>query len=369
MPKTTKWEIPPHTQAKHRIVHEYLVRWLPIMSSRNDRLVYFDGFSGPGRYAGGEDGSPIIALKALMEHGNQAAITAEVVFLFVEAKKDRYDSLVAELDLLAAAYGGWPSNVKVHHRNASFVDEASSILDSLKANGSALAPTFALVDPFGFSGVPMSVIAELLSFQKCELLFNLIFDPINWQLNNDKVAHHMSDLFGCDGYDDIKGVYGLDRRNAILDLYTGQLKNKAGFKFVQTFEMINDRNRLGTVLVAGTRHPFGFEKIKEAMWAVDKSGSFTFSDMTAGLNMLPLFEKPNYADLERQILAEFAGKTVRVEAVEKFVVEETKFLSTHYKRNVLVPLEKGEKIRVPSSPRQKTFTHPKGTVIQFPPFD
>jgi three-Cys-motif partner protein len=365
MPKTTKWDIPPHTHAKHRIVQEYLYRWLPIMSKHNKRLVYFDGFSGPGRYSGGEDGSPLVALRALLDHRSRSQITAEIVFLFVEADRERYDSLVAELAGLEAAYGGWPPNVKIHHRNASFVDEASSIINSLKSSGSRLAPTFALIDPFGFSGVPMQVIAELLGFPRCELLFNLIFDPINWHLNNEKVAHHMRDLFGCDDFNDIEGMTGVDRRNAILDLYTRQLKDITGFQFVQTFEMINDRNRLGTVLVAGTRHPLGFAKIKEAMWAVDTTGSFTFSDLTAG--MIPLIDGPNYAHLENQILLRYRGRAVAVEEIERFVIEETKFLKTHYKRGVFVPLERAEQIRIPS-PRRKTLTYPPGTVIQFEPF-
>lgn len=370
MPKTTTWKLPLHTQAKHRIVREYLVRWLPIMSRHNSRLIYLDGFSGPGRYLGGEDGSPLVALKALLHHGQPESITAEVIFLFVEADSDRYEHLVQELDALRDSIGGWPPKVKVHHRHASFVDQATSIVADLKSKGAGLAPTFALIDPFGFSGVPMKVIADLLQFPKCELLFNLIFDPINWHLHNDKVAHHMSDLFGCDAYDDIQGTTGIDRRNAILGLYTTQLREVAKFKFVQTFEMINDRNRVGTVLVAGTRHPLGFQKMKEAMWAVDPSGSFTFSDVEAGSGVLSLFGPtgPNFEDLQGQIMRRFAGRVVSVEAVEQFVVEETKFLPTHYKRNVLVPLEKGGQIRIPESPRKRDFSHPDGTKIAFPPF-
>ena len=38
------------------------------MSKYNTRLVFFDGFAGPGGYENGEIGPPVMALKALLEH-------------------------------------------------------------------------------------------------------------------------------------------------------------------------------------------------------------------------------------------------------------------------------------------------------------
>ena len=62
VPKETVWGIDPHTQAKHEILRRYLGAWFPILSRYNDRIVYIDGFSGPGRYKGGDPGSPFVAL-------------------------------------------------------------------------------------------------------------------------------------------------------------------------------------------------------------------------------------------------------------------------------------------------------------------
>src|ERR1700693_6137138 len=58
VPRTTLWEIQPHTRAKHRILKSYLDAWLPIMARYNGRILFIDGFAGPGRYSGGERGSP-----------------------------------------------------------------------------------------------------------------------------------------------------------------------------------------------------------------------------------------------------------------------------------------------------------------------
>ena len=80
----TKWEIEPHTAAKHRILRNYLDAWLPIMTSWSGRVVFVDGFAGPGQYRGGEDGSPVIALTAALEL--KRPLKSEIVFHFIEER-------------------------------------------------------------------------------------------------------------------------------------------------------------------------------------------------------------------------------------------------------------------------------------------
>ena len=48
MPKETLWELDPHTKAKHEILGRTLRAWFPILGNYNRRIVYIDGFSGPG---------------------------------------------------------------------------------------------------------------------------------------------------------------------------------------------------------------------------------------------------------------------------------------------------------------------------------
>jgi len=38
------------------------------MGRRNKRILFIDGFAGPGEYTKGEEGSPIIAMRSLTEH-------------------------------------------------------------------------------------------------------------------------------------------------------------------------------------------------------------------------------------------------------------------------------------------------------------
>src|SRR6266511_1485372 len=98
----TRWSIPEHTRAKHIILRRYLDAWFPIMATQSQRLVYIDGFAGPGRYADGDDGSPIIALKAALAQPRLQA--TELVFLFIEldpVRKANLDEEVTRLGLPA----------------------------------------------------------------------------------------------------------------------------------------------------------------------------------------------------------------------------------------------------------------------------
>jgi len=57
VPTETIWQIEPHTTAKHQILGRYLHAWFPILGRFNRKLVYVDGFAGPGCYLDGEPGS------------------------------------------------------------------------------------------------------------------------------------------------------------------------------------------------------------------------------------------------------------------------------------------------------------------------
>jgi three-Cys-motif partner protein len=85
-PLGTVWNLDPHTAKKHEILRRYFDAWLPIMASWNGRVVYIDGFAGPGQYSKGEDGSPIVVLKAARDH--TYPIKGELVCIFVEDDLD-----------------------------------------------------------------------------------------------------------------------------------------------------------------------------------------------------------------------------------------------------------------------------------------
>jgi len=161
VPKTTIWPLEPHTKTKHLILGEYLAAWLPIMSKWNRRIVFIDGFAGPGRYSGGEEGSPLIALRTALEH-NRLSPDCEFSFLFIEADKKRADHLREEIEQLKTERP-FLKQFSYEVANARFEEKINRVL--IELTGAQLAPTLAFIDPFGFEGLPMRLVAEIAKYR------------------------------------------------------------------------------------------------------------------------------------------------------------------------------------------------------------
>lgn len=112
------WPLDDHTRAKHRVLRAYLNAWLPVMGQQAQkvirltddppRLLLVDGFAGPGRYETGEEGSPLIMLKTLLEHDAFGRMgDVEFNYLFIEHDARRVAHLETELENLEL-----PANVQ-----------------------------------------------------------------------------------------------------------------------------------------------------------------------------------------------------------------------------------------------------------------
>jgi three-Cys-motif partner protein len=175
-PKTTRWKIEPHTRVKHLILQKYLEAWLPIMASHSGRIHFLDGFAGPGLYAGNEKGSPLIALETLLNHPyfKKPLSQREVVLTFVEKDEVRASSLLSTL----ATYH-IPDWIKTTVRQGEFAPLVESVLDKFDEESKQLAPTLAFLDPFGFSGIPLEIIARIARNPRCECFITFMYEEIN----------------------------------------------------------------------------------------------------------------------------------------------------------------------------------------------
>jgi three-Cys-motif partner protein len=354
----TIWDIDPHTKAKHFILRGYLGGWFPILSSWAGRIVYIDGFAGPGRYKGGEEGSPVIAIRTAADH--VLKLSKEIVFLFIEARPDRKAHLV---QVLKETFTSLPANMKYSVSEALFADKVTSVLDGLDAKGATLAPTFAFLDPFGFKGMPMAVVARILNYKRSEALITFMEGFINRFSESGMHEEGLDEVFGTPAW---RGVHKLTepegRRRFLLDLYTGELKSRVPELYTRTFEMADVSNNVLYVLVFATHSVKGMEVMKEAMWAADKTGSYRFSDRTDPLQTTLFLDNPTWRQpASKAVYARFAHLTVPVEQVWKFVVTETGY---RFRRSILKRLEEEGKI-LDVGPRKKAGTFPDGCSVQF----
>ena len=131
--------------------------------------------------------------------------------------------------------------------------------------------------------------------------------------------------------------------------------------------MLNQGNSTDYFLFFATNNLKGLEKMKEAMWKVDDTGSFQFSDHHDARGLMSLFSaQPNIAPLRDAILKRFAGQQISIERLQEWVIEETEFLPKHLKRPVLAPMEDAGELSVVSpAPKRRKGTFSDGTILKF----
>jgi len=354
----TKWKLEPHTAAKHAILRNYLGAWFPKLAWRG-RLVFVDGFAGAGEYLDGEPGSPVIALNACLEHKANFE-QCEMIFLFIEERPDRFNNLEEKLQAIVL-----PANVKVQALPGTFADVVGQVLDSVEKDGHNLAPAFVMADPFGPKGLPMALMHRITAHARSELLISLMYESMNRWRSQYAFEKSLDELYGCPDWRRADEFNHEERKLFLHDLYVDQLK-RGGMKFVRSFEMRDQGNKTEYFLVFATKHLDGLRAMKRAMWSVDRSGNYQFSDATNRDQLTFFQEEPDFPQLKALLLGRFRSlDQVRVEDIEIYVLTETAFHDGHYNRAILNPMEKAGELEVLSSPRKVRGFYPPGTVIRF----
>ena len=220
-----------------------------------------------------------------------------------------------------------------------------------------------MIDPFGPKGVPYHLIQRLAGYGQTELLISFMYESMTRFLSTRTFEPHLDSLFGCSEWRtalDIDEPEG--KRTFLHDLFMEQLK-AAGMTYVRSFEMLDDGGRTEYFLFFATHHPKGLEVMKDAMWSIDPSGGYLFSDVTDP-NQMVLFEpEPDFRPLQSAITSRFAGLTVGIQAIEEFVITDTSFRKAHIRKNALQPMEDSELIEVTGRKRKRTY--PVGCSIRF----
>ena len=193
-PRTLTWPLEAHTRGKHMVLQHYMGAWLPILTSWNGRVLFIDAFAGPGEYTGGEPGSPVIALRALIDHRARNQMRSEVKYLFIEKDEERSVHLKQALSSLD---GRLPSNCNYTVINSTFDETLTEVLDHIDQQRARLAPAFVMIDPFGVSETPMRVVERILENSRSEVYVSFMYRDINRFREHPNFERHLDDLFGC----------------------------------------------------------------------------------------------------------------------------------------------------------------------------
>ena len=343
---------------KHLVLKFYLDGWFPILARWNRRLVFIDGFAGPGEYANGELGSPLIALRCVNRHKESGRLRdVEVVLLFIESDEARASHLADRLKREAL-----PADVTFYVMTRRFSDHMQDILDYLDKQKKALAPAFVMIDPFGIKGSSMELIDRTLQNDKSECMISFMYEPIRRFHQRPEFGEPLDELFGTPDWRRCLNMpEGDEKKEFLHSLFKAQLKEH-GAKQVVFFELWRGKRHVNTIYFASGSLK-GCDLMKQAIWKADPSGDYAIRGHAADQGLLL---EPTTEPLAAQLRSRFGHDLVPVEDVEEFVMsDETRFHTGQLRRDTLQRLEKQGRITVLRPSSQRGFANDKGIKIRF----
>lgn len=164
-----------HSRAKVEFYEKYLERYLPIMSLAKfiDTIYIYDVFCGRGVYENGGEGSPLRALKAIINTKKRIPSDTKFVLRLNDNNKNNINSVN---HIIASTIPAFEQYCTVEFSSLDAEILLDSIADSLsqtKNNERSLL----FIDPYGYKTIHKETIERLLSNGKTEII---LFMPISF---------------------------------------------------------------------------------------------------------------------------------------------------------------------------------------------
>ena len=354
------WEYEEQTKMKHKVLSYYFPQWLQILGKWNKSLNYIDGFGGIGAYHIKKDieankylsnnfGSPVVAIlqiNKLMEKGR----VSKIGIVVVDENKENIKNLKEVFKYNKVAIED------IEFIEGNFDQEINRILDSFEKKLKSLAPTFFLIDPFGFSQVKMETIARILKQPKSEIVVNFMYNAIQrWVSHpNPKLQIHYDNLFGCKDWKNYIGKRTDEKERYLIGLFKKQCKEYGKAKFVYPFRLsFPNKDMPYYYFFHLCNHRLGCIRFK------DSFAKFNIGDLEYkgnGFKQESLF-KPLEKNQKREIfvdhlLNKFKGKKISYGSLLDLFIDECDFLENGIKK-ILQELEKSGIIEIDGNGRRR----------------
>jgi spore photoproduct lyase len=296
------------TVTKHRLLESYLRPWAKIIGSHFPHAWYVDGFAGTGIYKTGEEGSPLIAARILLEERcrllreRQKECTFHVIC--IERHVDRARTLQQSAGQLS-------ERIPFTVLQGEFTKRLAEVLELVGAR-----PGFFFLDPAGFAGLPMTRVREIVDFPHKEVLINFMWNAIRRWARTPTLRRTVTRLMGTDAWQECRS------EREWLDLYISQLKN-AGCYVWAFRNKFREKKTTFYYLVYATKDLHGFKIMKDVMFKEDTRQYFEPD----------LFERIEFSDFVNELEGRIrrAGAAHRRQLLE-FTLSETQYLDKHLRK-------------------------------------
>jgi three-Cys-motif partner protein len=361
-PRKTRWDRGGRTEAKHRVLVEYLGAWIPIWAQQRwvHDLVLIDGFAGPGRYGGGEPGSPLLMMDAFEKHRDRDRLDVTAHFFFIEKEEDRVRSLRQEI----AARGEPPPGIAWDVLHGDYADEFPAVVRRAREQWPG-CPIFAFIDPFGADTRP-ELTADLLALPRCEAL---TFVPTGY-FADFFIARDMQRtlglVFGEEVFERGADLEPAERRDLLVEMMEENLRRSC--EWVRAIELVPTGGSGRTHhLFFGTNNRTGLARMKSAMWKLDPIGGVKFVDSTQPGQGILFESRPDLAPLLQSLRDRFGDRVFTIEEAEDFTLFETPFLhDSHLKKRTLMPCEKAGELEAVDPPAgRRKYSYKEGLRLRF----
>jgi len=367
------WTADPHTLAKHRILEAYLKAWMPIISQElqrhstsGKRLLFVDGFAGPGSYVGGENGSPILAIESALHHSRQFPVP--VSFLFIEWNKERYAHLHATIENYKKEIVMSSRIKSVQVKQGDCETILNRLLDNFEERNQEIEPAFLFLDQFGYSDVSMQLIQRIMSYAHCEVFSYLNWSRLNQFMTDKSKWDSITSAFGDSKWKQVLQLPAHRKATFIVGTYVEALKFRACVRYPWHFAMCDKSGKLIYWLFFCTNSLRGLEEMKRAMWKVDPTGGFRFSDKDDP-SQLTLFQNCSDEILAQELASNLGGKILTLIQLKEYVLTRTPAYKFKKALRLLEVQGRLEVTNAPAKRRKGTFPdeHMRDIHIEFLP--
>lgn len=307
-------------RVKHELIRHYLGGWFPILGSWSGRVLYLDTHAGRGTHVAGQLGSPLVALRTLLQHTHRDRLLRRCEFRFIFIERDEVNK--AALDREVANLGMLPSRIHIESRSADCFQALRSMLEDLRESSSKIAPAFVFVDPYGFR-VPAALLSALMRGGRVELFVNVIWRELDMEISHGLAGRHgavevLDEVFaGREWRERIVSSDFDQRAEQCAELIT----EKVGARWATTLRMIGENRRTRYLLLHLTNHDAGRRLMKDCMWSVCPAAHGGFYAGKSNQQLL-IESEPDFTPLRRWVLGEIDKGPVRWRTLHEKVLSE-----------------------------------------------
>ncbi len=265
--KDSKTNLFEHSQAKVRLLGEYLKRYLNIIanSGYTKRIKIYDLFCGEGVYENGGEGSPLVIMRAVKDlHFTNVAKSKQIPLIdcsFNDIDTSKVEKVKQAIKNKSLYY---PEFGSIEYNTLDYQEEVERLISELAKLQDQ--KVFLFIDPYKYKHIQASHIKNLLTNGNTEVL---LFLPTQFMYRFDSngtpkcLKDFIEELVEYKNWKDNDSVWQfIEQLKDSFKKYLGENY------FVDTFTIQKEANTV-YCLFFFCPHIKGFEKMLETKWEID----------------------------------------------------------------------------------------------------